>query len=198
LLRQVGPEGAVISVEPTDYAFLKLKANAALNAALAPRLIAIQAGLNDGTNPSAPNQYFSRWPLDGKLDGRHERHLGQPEEAMAARSMTLDALRQELRDAGRASKPLTFVKLDVDGHELAVLKGGKTVLSEERPALLIEIAPHVQDEVSGRLEELIETIAKSGYALERPSSGAALPLDASKLREIIGDGASMDVLAVPR
>jgi FkbM family methyltransferase len=198
LLRQVGPAGTVISVEPTDYAFRRLIANADLNPELAPRLVAIQAGLDDGTQPGAAKEYFSRWPLDGKMDGRHERHLGQPEGAEAARSLTLDALVQELRDAGRVAAMPTFIKLDVDGHELAVLKGGRTVLSEARPALLIEFAPHVQDEVVGRFEQLIATIADYGYALERPSSGAALPLDAGKLRSLIGDSASLDVLAVPR
>jgi FkbM family methyltransferase len=198
LLQRVGPQGTVISIEPTDYAFSKLIANAALNPDLASGLIAIQAGLDDGANPGAAKEYFSRWPLDGKRDGRHERHLGQPEAAKAARTMTLDALQQELREAGRAAGPVSFVKLDVDGHELAVLKGGSAMFSKDRPALLIEIAPHVQDEVPGRFEELLARIGSYGYALERPQSGAALSLDAAKLRTIIGDNASMDVLAVPR
>jgi FkbM family methyltransferase len=198
LLRQVGPAGVVISVEPTDYAFRRLTANASLNPDLASRLIAVQAGLDDGTVSTAAKEYFSRWPLDERLDGRHQRHLGQPEGAAAARSMTLDSLVQELRSSGRLSAAPAFVKLDVDGHELAVLRGGRTVLSQARPALLIEIAPHVQDEVHGRFEELITTISDYGYMLERPESGVALPIDAAKLRSIIGDSASMDVLAVAR
>jgi len=57
LARQLGPGGRVICIEPTDYAFAKLKANAALNPNLADRLILLQAALTDkSAETMAPGQ----------------------------------------------------------------------------------------------------------------------------------------------
>ena len=46
---------------------------------------------------------------------------------------TLDALCVE-----PAVRPVGFIKCDVEGHELEVLRGADQVLREDRPALLVE------------------------------------------------------------
>lgn len=49
--------------------------------------------------------------------------------------VTLDSL--ELTD-------VTFVKMDVDGHEVSALRGARTTLLRERPALLVEVEDRIQ------------------------------------------------------
>ena len=198
LAQSVGPEARVVSVEPTDFAFSKLLANAALNPALEARIVAVQAAMSDAAACPPAAQFYSRWPLDGDASGRHDLHEGRFEAASGARFVALDALLDELRAAGRIRGPVGFMKLDVDGYELTVLKGAARTLSHDRPPILIEIAPHVQDEVPGRFEELVETLASHGYAFEEASEGAALPPDAKGLRARIGPGAGIDVLARSR
>lgn len=193
----VGEAGRVVAVEPTDYAFGRLVANAGLNAALAQRLIPVQAGLTDGSAQQGEPTFFSRWPLDGETAARHPRHGGQAEPASKASLLTLDALLDGLRRSGRIEGPVAFIKLDVDGHELAVLKGGRGVFTGDRPGLLIEIAPYVQDEVPGRFEALLATLSDYGYRLEHSTSGKELPMSADGLRAAIGPGAGIDLLARP-
>jgi hypothetical protein len=70
------------------------------------------------------------------------------------------------------------------------------MLTRYKPAIVLEIAPHVQDEVPQRFEELIETMRSYGYRLEE-SSGRPLPLSASALRRVVKDGGSIDAVALP-
>jgi FkbM family methyltransferase len=189
-------DARVVSVEPTDFAFDKLLANAALNPALQARIVALQAAMSDGS-PAAPQaqEFYSRWPLDGDTRQRHPGHEGKFEAASKARFVALDDLLAELRAGGSVRGPVGFMKLDVDGYELTVVKGASKTLSEDKPPILIEIAPHVQDEVVGRFEELVDRLRSFGYALEDAATGSDLPSDAAGLRGHIAQGASLDALA---
>jgi FkbM family methyltransferase len=198
LARAVGEDGLVVAIEPSDYAFARLKANAAANSKLLPRLVLIQAALTADAAASTSEEtvrFYSRWPLRGGGTDRHLKHLGTPEAAGAARFLTLDTLLQELRRGNAIERPVAFIKLDVDGHELDVLRGATHTLATEKPPILIEIAPHVQDEVPQRLDDLLGILAAHGYRLETPDSAERLPMSAPALRALIHDGASIDALA---
>lgn len=199
LAQMVGRGGCVVAVEPTNYGYGGLTHNIELNPELSQRIIAVQAEIvsaNPSTTRSSEKQFYSRWPLRGNSDARHPGHLGQLESASSAKALTLDTLLEMLRGDGRVSGPVSFIKLDVDGHELDVLRGAQRLMEEEHPPMLIEIAPHVQDEVPGRFEELLQTLKAFGYALESAGSGKRLPMSAAELRQHIGEGASIDALAL--
>jgi FkbM family methyltransferase len=198
LARAVGRDGVVVAVEPTDYAFSRLQANAALNPDLQPRLVLVQAALTaqaDSRDRKANARFYSRWPLKGGGPDRHRKHLGELEPAKGARFLTLDTLLQEMRAKQHINRPIAFVKLDVDGHELDVLRGATQLLTAQKPPILIEIGPHVQDEVPQRFERLIGIFEGHGYRLETGDTGKKLPLSAPALRVLIGDGATIDVIA---
>jgi FkbM family methyltransferase len=183
LARHVGPGGLVVAVEPADYAIAKLKVNLALNPELRHRVILANAVLGDGEIKA--NSFYSRWPLCNEVADRHPRHLGQVQPAATAEHLTLDVMLARIK----LGRPVSFIKLDVDGHELNVLRGARDTLLQDRPALLIEIAPHVQDEVPGRLEEMVDLLGQYGY---RRDNGRTL--NAHELRGEVGHGASTDVL----
>ena len=197
LAQAVGPHGRVIAIEPTDYGFSCLKANATLNLDLFQRLILVQAALTAGAESAdqgGQTQFYSRWPLNGDDAHRHHKHMGELESAKGARFLGLDTLLAEIRAYG-IDQPIAFIKLDVDGHELDVLRGAAQTLAAQRPPILIEIAPHVQDEVLGRFEAVLDTLTGHGYQLETSESGESLPMSAGALRTIITDGASIDAIA---
>ena len=169
---RVGQNGCVVCIEPTDYAYSKLKDNAALNPELAGRLVLLQAALREKSSgaaesdPDKKSHFYSRWPLQGDVSGRHAKHLGELESARQSRFVSLDELYKELQASGRIRRPLSFVKLDVDGNELAVLRGGEMTFTRCRPAIYLEVAPHIQDEVPGRFENLLQTLQAFGYRLQ--------------------------------
>ncbi len=55
---------------------------------------------------------------------------------------------------------ISFIKIDVEGHELEVIKGGEKIISKNKPILLVEIEErHSQSKVS----DTINYINKLGY-----------------------------------
>ena len=55
---------------------------------------------------------------------------------------------------------ISFIKIDVEGHELEVIKGGEEIISKNKPILLVEIEErHSQSKVS----DTINYINKLGY-----------------------------------
>jgi len=59
-------------------------------------------------------------------------------------------------------KQIDFVKVDVEGMDLAVLKGGKHTLSKFSPALLVEYNNTQQD----MLKEIIDYLGQDNYTFE--------------------------------
>lgn len=68
---------------------------------------------------------------------------------------TLDALVEE--NASRFRMPVTFIKIDVEGMELEVLKGGINTIRRYRPHLFVEIASR------RALEEIARFLSPLGY-----------------------------------
>ena len=60
-------------------------------------------------------------------------------------------------------KKIDFIKLDVDGHELDVLKSGEKEIKKKKPIIFMEIAPYLYPEFGYECYELIEYIQKVGY-----------------------------------
>jgi hypothetical protein len=81
-------------------------------------------------------------------------------------TLPLDAF--DLHDVG-------FVKIDVEGHELAVLRGAETLLSTQHPNLLVEI-----EEAHGsaeHMDEVMSFLTNLGYQATFLSKGGWRPFD---------------------
>lgn len=61
---------------------------------------------------------------------------------------------------------ICFVKIDVEGHEEAVLRGGRETLRRERPNLLIEIEERHSPGSLYRVSALLQEIGYSGHYLD--------------------------------
>lgn len=191
MARAVGPGGRVLAFEPTAYAHAKLQTNLALNPELVPRVTLRQLLLTDTRGAAVPETICSGWPL-AREEGLHPVHLGKPHSTEGAGSSTLD----EAVAAAGVGK-VAFVKLDVDGHELSVLRGATTTLGNSRPPILIELSPHVCEEHNYPFSELIGCLAGLGYRFQS-FTGRALPDDPVALGKLIPARGSINVLAVPR
>ncbi|MFF5444240.1 FkbM family methyltransferase [Streptomyces sp. NPDC012888] len=69
----------------------------------------------------------------------------------------------QLAEAAGGGAPIGFVKADVEGAELAVLRGGARTLARHRPALLLEVEDRHLGKYGARSDELLEHLAGYGY-----------------------------------
>ena len=149
-----GPDGRVFAYEPTAFAYGKLLANIALNPALAPRIVPVQAMLIGEPGARAAPAIHSSWPL-ATADDLHPEHRGRAMTTDGARAVTLD---EHLR--GLAVPQVALLKIDVDGFECTVLRGAEGILRACRPLIVMEWAPYLHEAAGHRLEACLSVVRR--------------------------------------
>lgn len=158
--RRVGPSGAVYAFEPQPNQVAYLRE-------------AFSAMRYDNVEivPMAVSDRCGEMPLYVHDDGArtHEASLeatcGQPKaSATGSRRHSFSVTTTTLDEffKGRSQGP-SFLKIDVEGHELAVLEGARQTLIAHRPAILIECeARHRPDQDVLPVFEMLESLRYSG------------------------------------
>ncbi len=142
--RAVGPAGHVVAFEPFPENAERVSHNVALNAFA--NVTQVQAAVADVPGRAAfslgadQNRGSLASVQDGGGDGR----------TIDVEVITLDDCVRE-----RGLPAPTVLKIDIEGAEVAALRGARTVLAAHRPRLLIE--------VHGTGRELSELLDQSGY-----------------------------------
>lgn len=121
----VGERGRVIAFEPVPEAFEVLT----VNAALAPyrNITLINAAISESTSISGME--IPKYE-DSELDNLYLAQLSAAASWLQVLCITVDSL--------ALPHPIRFVKIDTEGHELAVLRGMKGLLNRDRPILVVE------------------------------------------------------------
>jgi FkbM family methyltransferase len=189
LAKSVGPEGKVYAFEPAYFAFAKLARNLALNPDLETRTCLRHVLLAATASEPAQPEIYASWPLTNK-ETIHPKHRGRLVSTGSVEVDTLDAFVQR-----EGVDRLDLMKIDVDGHELSVLRGGLGVLTKFKPVLLMEMSPYVHAEEHSSFSGLVALLRSAGYSILHASTWDPLPLQADKLEALIPDGASINVIA---
>lgn len=181
----VGNSGRVVAFEPTSFAYGKLVVNIALNPELSQRIIPMQVMLVAGSQARLEPALFSSWPLENSRD-LHEEHKGRLMDTSGASVVTLDDAVDRLE-----LFRIDFLKIDVDGYEYEVLKGGLRTLKIHRPSIIMEFAPYLI-----KLEEfcsMVELLRGIGYRFYDANSLRQLPGNAYALETLIPGGSSLNI-----
>lgn len=127
---KINPEVRIVACEPVPKVFAALARNVAANN-LDSRVTALNVALGDadGTVPfhEAEDSTMGSLALDG--------YQNQAGRIIEVKCRTLDSIIEELR-----LEP-DFMKIDVEGFEHLVLRGGTQVLSKFRPRIVLEANP---------------------------------------------------------
>jgi len=191
LARSVGPQGQLFAFEPADFAFAKLNQNLSLNPDLASRTQAFQLLLGEANTSHAQPEIYASWPLEN-AHGVHPKHRGRLVSTSGASIDTLDHFVER-----HHVTQLNLIKLDVDGHELPVLRGASAVLANLRPTLVMELSPYVHAEEHNSFDDLVNLLKSARYRIEDAASRRSLLLDTAALERLVPDGASINVVALP-
>lgn len=166
LARLVGVEGRVVAFEPLPANLERLRAHLALNP-VGERVLVVPTAVGEtgGRQRFSPHASVAM----GKLAGG---------EAHGAGLLEVEVLSLDEYRASTGSPP-AVVKIDIEGGEVAALKGMQRALREDRPVVLVET--HSPEAGSGTWDVL----RAAGYHLHRldrgypeaPSAGAVRPKD---------------------
>jgi FkbM family methyltransferase len=139
----VGATGRVIAIEPVPSTFALLAANAQLFAHANVSLLNVAAS----DRPAAVAMQIPQF-TEG-LQNYYQARLIPDGGGLTIITLPIDAL--ELPATVR------LVKIDVEGHELPVLRGMRALLERDRPVLIVETSS----------QEVIDLLARLRYATKR-------------------------------
>lgn len=160
---ELAPQGRHRAVEPVPRkaAWLRRKF---------PRVEILELALGDG---SGEGELFVAADASA-YSGIRRRALGGAAATVPVRLARLDDVVAE--DAG-----IGFVKIDVNGAELGVLRGAQRLLARDRPFVLLECTLEGLVDYGVDAAEVFDTVAASGYRLqllrEFLAGGPALTLE---------------------
>ena len=144
----------IYSIEPTVYAFEKLKENINLNPNLKKRIKIFNYFISQ--KKKKIKFVHSSWKLDNQ-DKKHGIHRGTLKET-SNKAISLDKLFKKNKT------PIKLIKVDVDGYELDVLKSAEKLLKKEKPIIYFELAPYLYKEMGYTVDHLNKFVQKMGYA----------------------------------
>ena len=146
----------IYSIEPTTYAFNKMKKNLSLNPELSEKIITDQI-LIDLESRRTINDIYSSWNLDSD-EKKHHKHMGIKMKIDDAKICSLDSFLNL-----KKIKNVDFIKLDVDGSELFIFKSGENFFKKYKPPIIMELAPYIYPEFGYSVRELINYIKNLNY-----------------------------------
>lgn len=162
--RQVGASGAVVAFEPHPRSHAILRRNLACNRIGNARALRYALGAASGSRPLYA------------LPGMSTTASLAPEASTPLRRC-VGAVEMEPLDrlVGRLQlPPPSFIKIDVEGMELDVLRGASDTLQRCRPDLLIEVHGASHRHKSECIRQVALLLAPWGYRLLHAETGAAV------------------------
>ena len=78
---------------------------------------------------------------------------------------------------GRGLRRLDFMKIDVEGFEERVLRGGERTLRRLRPIVLLEVQPTTFERTGSSVQRVVDLLTGAGYQLWRAQKRRLVPLE---------------------
>jgi FkbM family methyltransferase len=155
MAKLVGKDGIVLAVEPGPPIFSRLVNNLELNPEIKSRVRTVQMGLSD-----RKDELF--WCEDPKNRGNAGFLDGY---GIPVSVITLDEL-----VTGENVTRLDFVKIDVEGMELEVIKGGTKTLQKYKPVIyyetLVAFRQHRGFDIFGEIAEILRSMDYRLFGLD--------------------------------
>lgn len=182
--------GHVYTIEPTDFAFAKLRKNLALNPAISGRVTAIQSFIASETAPVSELVAHSSWPVSGSDDARrHPVHKGVQQIAGCGQ-VRLDDLIE-----AQGIQTVSLIKIDTDGHEFPVLSGATQCLTQLRPAIIFEACEYLLVPPRPTFDDFAELFRSHDYTICERSD--CQPISHDGFLRTCPTGGGLDLLALP-
>lgn len=159
-----GPHGVVVSLEPHPHNLDKLRTNLALNATPHVRVLPVAAGATEGeavmVSPGLRNAGMNRIATHGESPALDIRVPVRPLDAIVAEENL---------------PRVDLVKIDVEGFEMRVLEGARTLLDRCQPLIVCELADEYLRLQGSSAHEVVAFLRAADYHVRDVETG--LPLE---------------------
>jgi FkbM family methyltransferase len=158
--RAVGRDGQVHAFEPHDDNRARLLETLRLNDLDNVSVHDVALSSQSGLVPFYRHRFTTSWSLDADRGQGHEADV---------RCTTLDDLAESIGTPD-------LIKIDAEGVELEVLRGGASVIAETRPVLIVEFStPQLVDDARSLLSDYSFELLADRHWVLRPRNGAREP-----------------------
>jgi FkbM family methyltransferase len=163
LAKRVAPNGQVYACEPGAFLFRRLVDNIHLNPAFENVIMPFAVGFSD-------KKEIRQWNEDKKNRGNAGFLFQQPNQQENIGLTTLDHFVSE-----HSIRSLNFIKIDVEGMEYEVIRGGMTSIEKYKPTLYYETGFYEKgfwaeilrgEKVILAIEQLLEDMGYKFYKVE--------------------------------
>lgn len=157
LFSSLTPQGHVYAFEPSPYALSILKPTLALRCT--NNVTVVEAGLS--TEEGLQTLHI---PIKkrGTL-GFGLAHLGDDASGRAVQSHSIRLTTLDHFAAAQQLTRLDFIKADIEGWELQMLRGGLQTIARLRPSMLLEISPHQLVRANAAPADIFNLLLPMGY-----------------------------------
>lgn len=174
--RAVGREGHVYSFEPCASTYARLLSHLAMNSVT--NVEAIQSAISERSGVAASQE------LKASNTGKNRILAGEGNTPM----VSIDEF-----VARRDLKRLDFLKADVEGFEVRLLRGAEKSIRSLRPVILVELNPEALSDAGTSAGEMLDLLRDFGYSVHVPR----WPSGTSPLRRIPIAPAFCNIVALP-
>jgi FkbM family methyltransferase len=157
LAKQVGSSGKVYSFEPAKKTFQALTKTLQYNN-FESIVTARQQAISDSSGELTFYIYNNARISNANSISPHNT-VG------TTRKTTVNKISLDDLMAAENINQLTLIKIDAEGAELDILKGGEKLIQKFRPFITLEVHPKSFDDCRSTMTELYETIVRYGYSV---------------------------------
>ena len=169
-MQKYAPSGRHVAVEPLpEFA-------AGLRAAF-PDIEVVECALSAQAGAAT----FAHVTTNAAYSGLRQRPYDRPDEQVSEITVQV----RTLDEVVAAHRPVRLIKIDVEGGELDVLRGGQTVLAEDRPFVAFEFGNRASAAYGATAADVYDELTRAGLritTLARYLAGEA-DLDATAFQE---------------
>jgi FkbM family methyltransferase len=133
---RVAPRAKVHAFEPLTHLADALEENVRLNRDMIGRISVVRLGLSDRDGTSTFYETINDRGFLSTSSTLEKSHLATIKAAYRERSIKTVRLDNYIAESGAR---FGIIKLDVEGHELAALRGAEQTIETQRPIILIEV-----------------------------------------------------------
>lgn len=166
-MQWVGAEGCVFAFEPNSEALECLR----FNCRFMPNVIIVDKALSD---------------VEQTLFMHTQPNVGASFTSPYTGEFTVEATTLDTCPKLNAIENVSFIKIDAEGYEVYILRGGRELINRNRPAMLVEVNTGALERANSSREELFGELEALGYVY------------AITDQRLKWDDLQYDILCVPR